>query len=96
VLSDRERETLCEIERNLSDEDPKLAETLVSAQWSSSRERYRRACTALVVVAALLTVVGMVLGHTTGALACALVAGWTWAALQRRNTPGIHRSQVPD
>jgi hypothetical protein len=78
VLSDRERETLCEIERNLSDEDPKLAETLVSAQWPASRERYRRTCTVLVVIAALLTVVALVLGHTTGALACALVAGWTW------------------
>jgi hypothetical protein len=83
VLSDREREKLCEIERGLSDEDPKLAETLESAPWPASRER-RHLHTALMVIAALLTVVALVLGHTTGALACALVAGWTWGESQRR------------
>jgi hypothetical protein len=88
VLSDRERETLCEIERHLSDEDPKLVETLVSAQWPSSRERHHRAYVALMLVAALLTVVGLVLGHMTGALACALVAGWTWGEWQRRSMHG--------
>jgi hypothetical protein len=89
VLSDREREKLGEIERNLADEDPKLAETLVNAPWPSSRRRHRHACTALMVIAAVLTVVALVLGHLTGALACALVAGWAWGASQRRNRPGI-------
>lgn len=82
MLSDRERETLGEIERNLSGEDPKLAKTLKGAEWPSARGHHH-ACTALMVSAALLCVVGLVLGHTTGALACALVAGWTWGALQR-------------
>lgn len=86
MLSDRERETLCEIERNLSDEDPTLAETLEDAEWPSA-PAHRRAYTALLVVAALLSVLALVLGHTTGALASALVAGWTWAALQRRAKP---------
>jgi hypothetical protein len=96
VLSDREREALCEIERSLSDEDPKLAETLVGARSPSSRGRHHRACTILMVIAALLTVVSLVLGHMTGALTCALVAGWAWGAVQRRKVPGIHRGQVTD
>lgn len=89
MLSDRERETLCEIERTLSDEDPRLAETLKGAPQ-------RRVHPALVVVAALLALLALVLGHLTGAIACALVAGWTWGAWQRRRTPGIHRSRVTD
>lgn len=83
MLSDRERETLCEIERNLSDEDPKLAETFESAQLQA-HDRHRGLYVALLVIAALLSVFAMALGHMTGALACALVAGWTWGAWQRR------------
>ena len=93
MLSDRERETLCEIERNLCDEDPKLAKTL---EWPSAHEHHRHLYAALMVIAAVLAVVALVLGHTTGALACALVAGGTWGALQRRNLPEIRRSQVTD
>ncbi|MFJ5986102.1 DUF3040 domain-containing protein [Lentzea sp. NPDC092896] len=96
MLSDRERETLCEIERNLSDEDPKLAETLEGARLHASRDRHRRASGALLVVAALLSVVAMALGHLTGALACALVAGWAWGRWQRRTRSGIHRSRASD
>ncbi|MDX3659008.1 DUF3040 domain-containing protein [Streptomyces sp. ID05-26A] len=88
MLSDRERETLCEIERALSAEDPRLASTLKGAE--------RRVHPALGVVAALLTLVALVLGHLTGAIACALVAGWTWGAWQRRRTPGVNRSRVTD
>jgi hypothetical protein len=95
VLSDRERETLCEIERGLSDEDPKLAMTLEGAQWPSSVGRHQ-VYPVLMVIAALLGVFALVLGHPTGALACALVAGWTWGAWQRRNSPGVHRGQVTD
>jgi hypothetical protein len=96
VLSDRERETLCEIERELSDEDPKLAEMLEGARWPSVREHHRHACTVLIAVAGLLGVFALVLGHATGALACALVAGWAWGAWQRRKAPGVHRRQVTD
>ncbi|WP_330276225.1 DUF3040 domain-containing protein [Lentzea sp. NBC_00516] len=84
MLSDRERETLCEIERNLSDEDPKLAETFESARLRAPHDRHRGLYLALLVIAALLSVLAMALGHMTGALACALVAGWTWGAWQRR------------
>ncbi|NGY64264.1 DUF3040 domain-containing protein [Lentzea sp. NEAU-D13] len=93
MLSDRERETLCEIERNLSDDDPKLAKTL---EWPSERAHHRHVHAALIVLAVVLGVVALVLGHTTGALGCALVAGWTWGALQRRNRPEVRRSQVTD
>ncbi|RDI34662.1 DUF3040 domain-containing protein [Lentzea flaviverrucosa] len=95
MLSDREREKLSEIERSLSGEDPKLAETLAGAPWPS-RARHHHVRTVLMVVAALLAVVALVLGHMTGAIACALVAGWTWGARQRRTTPGIHRSRATD
>ncbi|WP_329792380.1 DUF3040 domain-containing protein [Lentzea sp. DG1S-22] len=78
MLSDRERETLCEIERTLSDEDPGLARTLGSAQ----RPAARRVRTAIMVVSAALTLVALATGHLTGAIACALVAGWAWAARQ--------------
>ncbi|GHH38599.1 DUF3040 domain-containing protein [Lentzea cavernae] len=96
MLSDRERETLCEIERGLSDDDPKLAQTLKSVDWPVKRGRHGYACTALMVVAGLLTVVALGLGHMTGALACALVAGWAWGTAQRRKTPEVQRSQVTD
>ena len=93
MLSDRERETLAGIERSLCDEDPKFARTL---EWPSAREQHRHVHTALMVIAAVLGVVALVLGHSTGALACALVAGWTWGVLQRRNRPEVRRSQVTD
>ncbi|MEU3642439.1 DUF3040 domain-containing protein [Lentzea sp. NPDC034063] len=96
MLSDRERETLCEIERNLSEEDPKLAETLKSARLRASHDRHRRASGALLVVAALLSVVAMALGQMTGALACALVAGWAWGRWQRRTRSGTRRSRATD
>jgi hypothetical protein len=96
VLSDRERRTLGEIERNLSDEDPKLARTLKDARWPSAREHHGHACKALIVIAVLLGLVALVLGHPTGALACALVAGWTWGRWQRRTAPGVHRNHVTD
>ncbi|MGW6449823.1 DUF3040 domain-containing protein [Lentzea sp. NPDC055074] len=96
MLSDRERETLCEIERTLSGEDPRFAEALKGARWPRPPEGRPRVHLALVVVAALATLLALVLGHMTGALACALVAGWTWGAWQRRRTPGTHRSRVPD
>jgi len=95
VLSDRERETLCEIERGLSDDDPKLAQTLKNVDWPVKRVR-RRYSTALMVIAGLLTVVALGLGHMTGALACALVAGWAWGTAQRGKAPEVHRSQVTD
>ena len=88
MLSDRERETLCEIERNLSDEDPKLAETFEAARLQAPHERHRRSYLALLVIAALLSVLAIALGHLTGAMACALVAGWTWGVWQRRTKPG--------
>ncbi|MCG8922654.1 DUF3040 domain-containing protein [Lentzea sp. CC55] len=83
MLSDREREALCEIERTLSDEDPGLARTLASAQRPAARRRRQRVRTAIMVVSAALTLVALAAGHLSGAIACALVAGWAWAARQR-------------
>ena len=96
MLSDHERRTLGEIERTLSDEDPKLALTLKGARWPSARAHHGHAYKILIVIAVLMCVVALVLGHTTGALACALVAGWTWGSWQRRNLRGVHRSQITD
>jgi hypothetical protein len=80
VLSDRERETLCEIERRLRDEDPKLAQTLEH----TGRDGRLTGRTAVVAVAGLLGVFLLALGQPAGALAFALVAGWAWGTMARR------------
>lgn len=93
MLSDRERETLCEIERGLAEDDPRLVEKLETAAWPSSRMApgwY----TALLGVAGSLAVLALVLGHLTGGLACALVAGWAWGTLHRRKA--VKRGAVPE
>jgi hypothetical protein len=80
VLSDRERETLCEIERRLRDEDPKLARTFDHA----GRDGRLTGRTAVVVVAGVLGVCLLALGQPAGALAFALVAGWAWGTTAPR------------
>ncbi|WP_112261662.1 DUF3040 domain-containing protein [Lentzea terrae] len=88
MLSDRERQALCEIERRLRDEDPALAHTLERAEQPPARDRRSHAWSALIIVAGLLAVFLLALGQPAGALAFALVAGWAWGALDRRIWPG--------
>jgi hypothetical protein len=91
VLSDHERQALCEIERALRDEDPALAQTLESAEQPVVRDRRSHAWSALILVAGLLAVFLLALGQPAGALAFALVAGWAWGTLDRRIRPGTRR-----
>lgn len=92
MLSDRERRTLCEIERQLRDEDPALAQTLERAEQPVVRDRRSYAWSALIIVAGLLAVFMLALGQPAGALVLALVAGWAWGALDRRIWPGTTRT----
>ncbi|SDF39398.1 Protein of unknown function [Lentzea fradiae] len=83
MLSDREREKLCEIERGLAEDDPRLVEKLQTADWPAPKVADHW-FTALLAVSGVLAVASLALGHTTGGLACALVAGWAWGTLHRR------------
>ncbi|GLY47271.1 DUF3040 domain-containing protein [Lentzea sp. NBRC 102530] len=90
MLSESERRTLGEIEHALSTEDPKLAETLQGTEMPAARERGRHAYAVLLALTASMGLLALALGHLTGVVACALVAGWTWGSwrLRRDRTTG--------
>ncbi|KJK48932.1 hypothetical protein UK23_15560 [Lentzea aerocolonigenes] len=87
MLSDHERETLCEIERRLRDEDPRLAQALENAEQPHVRDRRGLGWSAVIIAAGLLGALMLTLGQPAAALVFALTAGWAWGR-QRQIWPG--------
>ncbi|MET9628848.1 DUF3040 domain-containing protein [Lentzea sp. NPDC006480] len=88
MLSDHERQTLCEIERRLRDEDPALAQTLENTEQPDVRDRRNLSWSTVIIAASLLGVLMLTLGQPAATLMFALVAGWAWGTLNRRIWPG--------
>lgn len=84
MLSDRERETLSQIQRQFWDEDPNLAHSLEAAERRLKRDYRRHVYAIVIVIAALLSVALLALGLPASALAFAAVAGSAWVARRRR------------
>ena len=91
MLSDGERETLREIERGLSADDPDF-ERSFRADPASAPPAWRRSVYTLsIVVAAVLGTVLLLVGSLGGALAFTVAAGAVWLAMRHENdggTPG--------
>jgi ferric-dicitrate binding protein FerR (iron transport regulator) len=93
VLSDHERKTLREVERQLMAEDPDFTRAFEARQTRLSRRPHRLGATLAVVVAALLTVFLLVAGTVGGALVFATTTGliiwavWHHSAGTNRRTP---------
>lgn len=92
MLSDHERETLQEIQRQLLVEDPDFARSFEVAGQRSPHRCHRRACTAGVVLALVLSVLMLVAGLSGSALVLAAgaaliaVARHRWDDSEQRNT----------
>lgn len=81
MLSDRERETLQEIQRRLQVEDPDFARSFEPTEHRSPHDRHRRACTVSVVLALVLSLLMLVAGLPGSALL--LAAGAALIAVAR-------------
>ncbi|NGY65107.1 DUF3040 domain-containing protein [Lentzea sp. NEAU-D13] len=92
VLSDRERETLHEIERQFWDEDPNVAHGLEAAERRLVRDLRRYVYAITIAVAAPLSLFMLAVGLPASALLFAAVAGWAWVARRRRIDRGRRRS----
>jgi len=88
VLSDRERETLEEIQRRLLLEDPGFAQSFSTRgrRLRRSRGLSRRVYTILLVFSAAFAVLGVVVGSPGSALVLAAVAAVIWEARRRHGT----------
>jgi hypothetical protein len=75
VLSDREREALREIERQILAEDPDLARSLQAVTPPNPHDRLWWVYTVAVNVAIAVAVVVLLMGLVVGALAFATLAG---------------------
>ncbi|MGH3522554.1 MAG: DUF3040 domain-containing protein [Mycobacterium sp.] len=91
MLSDRERETLDQIQRQLLVEDPGFAQSFDSdaqrlpRESRAPRDRHRWAYTGAIVVAVMLCTL-MLLAHSPGtALAFAAITGALFMARRRHN-----------
>lgn len=84
MLSDHERKTLHEVERQLMLEDPEFARSFHGGEQHPPRGHHRPADKIAIVVAvllsALLSALLLVAGLLSGALTFAAVAGLIWAA----------------
>jgi DUF3040 family protein len=84
VLSDDERKTLREVERQLMLEDPEFAQSFPAHQQHSPRNHHRPTDKIAIVVAvllsALLSALLLIAGLLSGVLTFAAVAGLIWAA----------------
>lgn len=93
MLSDHERRTLREVERQFLTEDPRFARAFEARQTRLSRHPHRLGAGLAVVVVALLTAFLLVAGSPGGALVLATVTGLIiWAVRYRpagtnRRTP---------
>ena len=78
MLSDRERETLHEIQRHLIVEDPDFERSFRAFEAPASSAHHRWVYTTLVVVTAVLAPLLLLAGSPGGAVAFAIVAGTLW------------------
>lgn len=82
MLSDYERKTLREVERQLMLEDPELAQSFHAHEQHPPRDHHRPASKIAIVVAvllsALLSAVLLIAGLLSGVLTFAAVAGLIW------------------
>lgn len=85
MLSDYERKTLREIQRQLLVEDPNFERSFRAIEAPASRSHRERAYTAGIVIAALLAVVGLLVGSPGGVLAFSLIAVSVWFAKHHRD-----------
>ena len=83
MLSDRERETLREVERRILDEDPRFARAFEArAQRLPCGNPGGVGMTILLVAGVLLSMLVLVAGSWGIALALALATGLTWLVLR--------------
>jgi Flp pilus assembly protein TadB len=78
VLSDHERKTLREVERQLMIEDPKFTRAFETRQTAMSRHPLWLAANIAVVVTALLAALMLAAGSLAGALAFAFTTPVIW------------------
>lgn len=88
MLSDRERETLNEIQRQFWDEDPNLASSLETIERRLTRDLRRSVYAISIAVTTPLSLLMLVVGPPAGALLFAALAGWAWLARRRRIDQG--------
>lgn len=84
MLSDYERKTLREVERQLMLEDPEFARSFYAHEQHPPRDHHRPPNKIVIVVAvllsALLSALLLIVGLLSGALTFAAVAGLIWMA----------------
>lgn len=85
MLSDRERETLREIQRQFMVEDPELARSFREIDRPQPRDHLRQAYTVTMVVAMVFGFLVLVAGSPAGALGCGILAGLIWLARRHRD-----------
>jgi len=97
VLSDHERETLREVERQLLVEDPDFTRSFATRAQRLERRHLDGGLVKIAIVAAvLLGALMLVAGSPSGALAFAAVTGLIWLARRHSNgTPGRSRRRPP-
>ena len=88
MLSDHERETLRDVERQFLAEDPEFAGAFEASQTRISRRPHRLGGRIALVAAALLIAFLLVAGSLGSALVVAVVTGMIWVVLPH---PGINR-----
>lgn len=81
MLSDHERETLREVERQFLAEDPGFTRAFQARQTRMSRRPHRLGARTGLVTAALLTMFLLVAGSLGSALVVAVVTGLIWVVL---------------
>lgn len=86
MLSDREREALREIQRQVFVDDPDFERSFRALEAPKPPSPHRWAYRVVVVIAAFLTVAMVVAGSAGGALAFAVVAGAVWLAQHLEHT----------
>jgi hypothetical protein len=80
VLSDHERETLREVERQFQAEDPRFTRSFEARQTRLARHPHQLGANLAVVAATLLAAVTLLAGSLTGALAIVLTTWLIWMA----------------
>jgi hypothetical protein len=93
LLSDYERKTLREIQRQLNIDDPEFERSFRALEESTPEPptRLRRVYTVVIVISALLGVVMGLAGSVGGALAFAIIAASAWFARRCLNGNGHRR-----
>lgn len=81
MLSDHERETLREVERQFLTEDPGFTRAFEARQTRMSRRPHRLGARIGLVTSALLTMFLLVAGSLGSALVVAVVTGLIWVVL---------------